>query len=231
MTNDQKYHQSVSNYWAAGYPATNVESWIFRPYARIFEFELGFDKTRGKRLLDFGCGQGAALNYFRQKGLDVFGVDISETDLQVCKSKMPEIAENILCIEPKPKLDDRWFGAEFDLIVSIQTLYYLSRSDFDLRIKNLYQQLKPGGYIYVSMMGTKHWFYNHATACNDGLHKIEIKTKRVNVQDYYLSFVHSEQEMLERFSLFKRIHLGYYDCNYREDEGSDFHYTFVGQKV
>ncbi len=50
------------------------------------------------------------------------------------------------------------------------------------------------------------------------------------MQDYFVNFMESEQELLDKFHMFEKIHVGFYDAVYREDEGSDHHYTFVGRK-
>ena len=45
-------------YWQKGYDAPNVESFIFRFYGFYLK------KRKNLKLLDFGCGQGAAVNFF-----------------------------------------------------------------------------------------------------------------------------------------------------------------------
>ena len=91
--------------------------------------------------------------------------------------------------------------------------------------------MKHGSIIYASMMGTKMWYYDHSVEWKDGLRKVDFSTKRLQVKDYFVNFTKSEDDLLQKFNMFKKIHLGYYDAKYREDEGSDFHYTFIGQKI
>ena len=40
----------------------------------------------------------------------------------------------------------------------------------------------------------------------------------------------SREQLIERFPLWTKKHVGFYDAQYREDEGRSFHWTFVGQK-
>lgn len=225
------YLKRNKEYWEKGYPADNVESHVFRPYGRVLKYELGLDGSRHEKLLDFGCGQGAALRFFRSKGFDVYGVDISETDIAACKARMPEIEDHFRVVDPKPRADDSWFGGGFDIVVAVQSLYYFTNTDFEVRIRNIYDQIRPGGYIYATMIGTKMWYYEHSTPYLDGLRKVEISTPRLTLKDYYVFFTESKEELAHRFRLFEKRHIGFYDASYREDEPSDFHYVFIGQKA
>ena len=58
------YLDKNAMYWSGTYDAPNVESFIFRFYGRILRFDYGIDGSNHERILDFGCGQGGALNYF-----------------------------------------------------------------------------------------------------------------------------------------------------------------------
>lgn len=226
-----KYLEGNQEYWAKGYDAENVESFVFRPYGRIFKFQFGLSGKNREKLLDFGCGEGAALQFFKSKGFDVYGVDISEKDIARCKTKMGDVADHFAVIDPAPKADDVFFGGGYDVIVAIQALYYYDDADLAMRVKTLHSMLKPGGIIYVTMMGTGHYMYGHAKPFKNGLSKVDFDMARLKVKDYYINFTHSEEQLVERFGLFERVHVGYYDAKYREDEGASFHYTFVGRKA
>ena len=226
-----EYFKGNKAYWDKGYVAQNVESFVFRPFGRIFAHDCGLTGKNHEKMLDFGCGQGAALQFYDSNGFDVYGVDISEPDIGVCKKRMPHVADHFITVDPKPKAGDMWFGGGFDLVIAIQALYYFNNEDYAIRIKTIYDMMKPGAYIYASMMGTKAWYYEKSTPYKDGLRRVEIDTPRLKLKDYYIFFVESEKELLERFKLWKPVHVGYYDAKYRNDEGCDFHYTFIGQKV
>jgi cyclopropane fatty-acyl-phospholipid synthase-like methyltransferase len=157
-------------------------------------------------------------------------VDISEVDIRLAQTRMPDIKDNFLVIPPKPATGDRFFGGQFDAVISIQTLYFLSDTDLQVRLKSLYEMMKPGALIYVSMMGTQSYFSKYATPAEDGLSRIDFANDRIAYKDFYVNLTRNEQDLEEKFSLFKKVYIGYYDRNYR-NEGSEFHYTFTGQKV
>lgn len=226
-----RYLEANKEYWQQGYEAENVESFVFRPYGRIFKAELGIDGSKGEKLLDFGCGSGAALEFFSHKGFDVYGVDISVPDIGRCRQRMPDIADHFTVIPPKPRADTVFFGGEFDVIIGIQSLYYFTFTDLKTLMMSLYNQLRPRGIIYASMIGTKCWYFANSVPCEDGLREVRISTSRLQFEKYFVQFTESEEHLIQKFSMFKKLHVGYYDAKYSEDEGSDFHYVFIGQKV
>ena len=225
----EKYLQGNDEYWQQGYEGENVESFVFRAYGRILKHELGLSGENGERMLDFGCGDGAALSFFDRKGFDVYGVDISRPAIEGCRRRMPHIADHFEMIDPKPGLDDRFFSGGYDLVLGIQSLYLLNPSDLEVRLLSLKKQMKPGGVIYATMMGTRCWYYKYAKPFEDGTHLVELESPRLKTHDYYMTFTESEEDLIQKFHMFEKLHVGYYDACYREDEGSEFHWIFIGR--
>jgi hypothetical protein len=131
-------------------------------------------------------------------------------------------------IDPHPDENQLFFGGDMDVVISIQTLDFLSNSDFEKAIRCIYNNMKPGAKIYASMNGWQMYYRNHAEYAGDGLWHVKFDNGRVNY-DLYLNFVKDKDEMREKFKLFKPVYLDYYDSSFRE-EGSEFRYTFFGIK-
>lgn len=223
------YLNRNAEYWKDAYQAPNVESFLFRFYGRILKFDYGIDGSRHERLLDFGCGQGGALNYFDKLGFNCFGVDIAKNDVAAAQSLMPHIAGQLKVIDPTPSAERTFFeGQGMDVVISIQTLDFLSNSDFDKAIRCLYNNMKPGAKIYASMNGWDMYYRKHGKPAGDGLWHIKFKTDRLDY-DLYLNFVKDKDEMRERFKLFRPVYIDHYDSSFRQ-EGSEFRYTFFGIK-
>jgi cyclopropane fatty-acyl-phospholipid synthase-like methyltransferase len=201
---------------------------MFRFYGRILRFDYGIDGSKHERLLDFGCGQGGALRFFDRKGFNVHGVDIAEKDLEVARQIMAHRREQFMLVSPTPNPDAALFGGNFDIVISMQTLNFLSNTDCAKAIRCLYKNMKPGALIYASIDGFSHYYRQHAKAAEDGLWHVRLKTSRLDY-DHYQIFVKDQNEMKERFKDFKPIYLDYYDSSFRH-EGSEFRYTFFGQK-
>ena len=79
------------------------------------------------------------------------------------------------------------------------------------------------------MIGSSHHLYNFASTCHDGLYKV-IPDKRLSGRSTYINFVHSNKELEEKFKYFKKECVGHYDMILCNDEGSDYHYIYIGGK-
>lgn len=227
----ETYLDKNAAYWQKGYDAPHVENFVFRTYGRILKPEFGLSGERHERVLDFGCGQGANLTFFHARGFDVYGVDISDTDIARCRGTMPEISDHFQIIAPEPQADQVFCGGDFDLVMAVQSLYYLSDKDLDTCLESLYQQMKPGALIFATMMGTRCYYYQHSRPAQDGLREVVFPPEhRLQVSDYFVRFTESPDDLQRIFHRFEKRHIGYYDTWLREDEGSEFHYIYIGQK-
>ncbi|GMV99347.1 MAG: hypothetical protein AMXMBFR84_04860 [Candidatus Hydrogenedentota bacterium] len=225
-----EYLDQNARFWQPGYEAPNVESHVFRPYGRILAHELGLTGKGGEKLLEYGCGSGAAAEFFHRKGFNVYGVEISETNVALCRKRMPEIAGHFDVIPATPRVDDVFFGGGFAVVTAIQCLYYLSESDLQLRLQSLYAQMTPGAVLYATMIGARHHYFAHSTPAAGGMRTVCMHTPRIHIEDHFVLFTESEDQLLDRFRLFEACHVGYYAEKYRSDEGEDFHFTFAGRK-
>lgn len=223
-----EYLDTNADYWEGQYDAPNVESFIFRVYGRILKHDYGIDGSNHERVLDFGCGQGGALRFFDRHGFKCFGVDIAKNDIAVAQRTLPHIADHFEVIDAEPDENQLFFGGKMDIVISIQTLDFLSNSDFEKAIRCLYNNMKHGAKIYASMNGWQMYYRNHAQYAGDGLWHVQFDNGRVNY-DLYLNFVKDKDEMREKFKLFKPVYLDHYDSSFRH-EGSEFRYTFFGIK-
>lgn len=223
-----EYLETNAEYWEGEYDAPNVENFIFRMYGRILKHDYGIDGSNHERVLDFGCGQGGALHFFDKHGFDVYGVDIARNDIAAAQKRMPHVADHFKIISPEPDENQLFFGGEMDVVISIQTLDFLSNRDFEKAIRCLYSNMKPGAKIYASMNGWQMYYRQNAKYADDGLWHVQFDNGRVNY-DLYLNFVKDKDEMREKFKLFKPVYLDHYDSSFRE-EGSEFRYTFFGIK-
>ena len=235
-----EYLNANCEYWSqAVYDTPNTESYVFRIYGRIIKHQFGYEGINREKLLDFGCGAGGNTKFFANKGFDVYGVDQSKIDIERCKERIPEKKNQIKLISPISKENDDWFnGVKFKIITSWQTLYYLSNSDLEKRLKSLYEMLETGGIFIATMMASSCWYYDMSTPYKDGMRFVKFYREQdigrpgLTFNNHYINFTDNEKDLIKKFNLFKPIHTkGYYDGIYRDDQGSEKHLVFVGQKV
>ena len=229
------YLEQNKKYWERGYkgyPDENIESFIFRPYGRIIEeyYQKGSMLQDNRKMLDFGCGSGQPLVFFKSKGFNVFGVDISERNIEICKKRMPDIQKNFSCVQPLPKLNQVFFGGNFSLITAIQSLYYFSNEDLEVTLESLYHQMVDGALIYATMIGSKSWCYKKSIPFSKGLRLFSAETRNGKIDEHCVNFTTSEKSLKRKFHFFEPLHVGFHSEKYRNEEGVDFHYTFVGKK-
>lgn len=232
------YLEQNSKYWSQGvYDAPNPETYVFRTYSRIFKFDFGLDGSGHEKLLDFGCGPGGNTKFYHDKGFEVYGVDLSETDIGRCKTRMPSVADHFKCVNPAASQADRFFpGVSFRIVTAFQSLYYYNHTDLEARLMSLYDQMDSGGIIFATMMDKSCWYYGMSEPANDGLRFVRLNRPTdkgrpgLSTSDHYINFVDGKEDLKKRFHMFKPCHIGYYDACYRNDDGSEKHLIFIGQK-
>lgn len=161
----ERLKDEVRSYWNAhpcGTQFTDIE-WgskeffeeveRFRYEAQPFMRELvGFERYRGKKLLEVGCGLGTDLLQFARGGAIVTGVDLSSTSIDLVRKRFalyglpvdaqPADAENLPFAE-----------ASFDVVYSFGVLHHTPNTQ--RAIDEVYRVLKPGG-ACVIMLYHKH---------------------------------------------------------------------------
>lgn len=110
---------------------------------------LFLKNKRVKTILDLGCGGGRDSVFFSKKGFEVVALDIFADKVQQKKLKKAGIKffnKDIRRINFKPE--------SFDVIYAHLSLYYFDDKTTDKIFNNLYDILKPGGYIFVKCKST-----------------------------------------------------------------------------
>ncbi len=235
----QDYLKANSSYWSQGvYDNVNPESYVFRIYGRILKYQFEIDGSKKENLLDFGCGSGGNTKFFHEKGFNVFGVDQSEVDIDRCKNRIPDKKNQFIKINPQCNENDDWFNkTKFKVVTSFQTLYYLNDQDLERRLISLNNMMDDNAIFIATMMHTSSWYYPMSFPSADGLRFVkfhreqDVGRENLITNDHYINFTNNEEELIEKFKIFKPIHSkGYYDGVYRDDQGSEKHLVFVGQK-
>lgn len=221
---NKEYYEKA---YKAGYGVMYPESHVIRWYERILKYELNIDGSKNERLLDFGCGNGTHALFFRSHNFDVFGVDIDKKAVDIAKERMAGIRNNFFAIDSDEDIT-KLFNFKFDIIFSNQTLYFIDNEQLQKLLYMFYALLEKNGIVFFSMMSSKHYLNQFITKkFNNGLCKMELK-ERLN-GELYINITNSENELKDRFSMFKPLYAGYYDtCLIKND--SRHHYVFTGRK-
>ncbi|MEK6832481.1 MAG: class I SAM-dependent methyltransferase [Nanoarchaeota archaeon] len=114
---------------------------LLNPVKKAVEF---VNVKKKSKILDAGCGTGNLLKILEDenKGLELYGVDISKEMLKIARKKLKNAKIRLEAVEKLSFKKDY-----FDYVFSIDAfqLFY----DYDLVMRNFYRILKKGGYLVV----------------------------------------------------------------------------------
>lgn len=109
---------------------------------RRYEFRRFINLLKGKKILDLGCGSGDHSLYFKERGLDVTAIDLSEEMIKLCKEKgINAFVKDIENLDYKDK--------SFDGIWAVTSLLHITKSKLQKVIEKLNFILKDEGILYV----------------------------------------------------------------------------------
>jgi len=109
---------------------------------RRYEFGKFIELLNGKNILDLGCGAGDHSLFFKEQGLNVTAIDLSEEMIKLCKEK--KLNAFVMDIE-----DLKFDNNSFEGIWAVTSLLHIPKSKIDGVIMKLYNLLKQNGILYV----------------------------------------------------------------------------------
>lgn len=110
-----------------------------------YEALLGaMPKSKGLRILDFGCGPGRDLIYFKSQGHLPTGLDGTLAFCEMARqlSGCPVLHQNFLQLNLSP--------GSFDGIFANASLFHIPRQEFARVLKELHEALVPNGILFSS---------------------------------------------------------------------------------
>jgi len=124
------------------YPEPIMEPHLSITKKMMDYFFSKYSLSQDSKIIDVGCGQGAALELFSEKGFRPIGVTLNDEDVLICKQKGFEIYEMDQSFLDLP-------DQEFDFIWCRHCLEHSIFPYFTLC--EFFRLLKPRGYLYVEV--------------------------------------------------------------------------------
>lgn len=145
---DEKARRAGSNFEAAvcyDNPVSNeIIDRVQRRFMRMAFLQISQQTDlSGKRILDYGCGTGRWLEFFRGYGLEYAGVDLSAEMVRTASERFPDVHFSPLDDGiPFPPLS-------FDLVCSIAVIHHNPYEEQKKILLQLNRVLKPGGFLVL----------------------------------------------------------------------------------
>jgi cyclopropane fatty-acyl-phospholipid synthase-like methyltransferase len=223
----KNYLKENYKYWNFDYDSKNVESVIFRLLNILEQFYI----KKNSSFLDFGCGQGASVNYLINKKYKAVGVDISKKNIEIGNKffKFDKLytvpIDSFNCDFTKYNKNNK-----FDVILCQQSIYYFSEEHFKKILDSFFNALNKNGILYFSAISTNHTLFNKKKKYTGWLCSHKFNYKKGNLLNHTF-FVSSPKKFYEKYlSKFKLCHIGEYFMQLTSKTTNNHHYTFILQK-
>jgi SAM-dependent methyltransferase len=122
------------------------------PYFR--RYIPGFN---GFRVLEVGCAEGGFLNQLNLAGIDVYGLELEASRVEIARRLVPQVDVQVGDITD-PAVPAR-YGTPFDLIVMRDVIEHIPERD--KVFTNLSRLLKSGGLLYITFPPKYSAFAGH----------------------------------------------------------------------
>lgn len=121
----------------------NYKSIQYRKWLNLLSSKL----KKGDTVLDLGCGNGRAVKYFVDKGLQGIGVDVSEKMLELAKKHVPKgkfLKKDFTKLEFKPD--------SINAVISFFALNHIPKSQFKIVMNSCKRFLRRDGFLLLGMV-------------------------------------------------------------------------------
>lgn len=125
-------------------------------YDRIID---GLQAKPGDRVLEIGCGWGGFAHRAAQRGLRVYGVTISDAQLQWSRERI--VRAGLTDLVELVRQDYRDIKGQFDHIVSIEMFEAVGMRHWPTYFETLRQCLKPGGRAVLQVIDIADQYFDH----------------------------------------------------------------------
>ena len=115
-----------------------------RTFEIITVFKLA--KHTPKRILDIGCGHGTITNSLHEKGFNIIGLDVDESNYEGAKERFPSCDFRLY-----DGLDIPFETNSFDTVILNDVFEHIPYDHMDKLIEKIKDIVEPNGLIYISV--------------------------------------------------------------------------------
>jgi 2-polyprenyl-3-methyl-5-hydroxy-6-metoxy-1,4-benzoquinol methylase len=140
----REFYQEIDRRFFSSSPFYRVSAWSNRPFVRPFERWIPFDKLRGQRVLEIGCGLGSHSQLLSEAGCDLTSIDITDRAVDHTKRRLAlcGLPADIRRVDAE---EMNFRDQEFDFVWSWGVIHHSAHPERILQ--QAYRVLKPGGEV------------------------------------------------------------------------------------
>lgn len=143
--------------WWNKFADVMAEQWMLTPKLNAMiraEYESDYDAylySKGGSFLEIGCGTGWIGHKFAARGMQVDGLDFSDSQLNIARRLALEKGLTDVAYFARDLVNDRLDGRfqQYDAILVNAVLHHLSGAEIDALNSRIAKLLAPGGRLYI----------------------------------------------------------------------------------
>lgn len=133
------------------------------PLPIVVEYTEDLLNTGARMVLDLGCGPGRHSLYMASKGLEVVGLDVSETALSYLAGQMAKASTDKIVIVKHEMSSLPFLEGYFDAVVSTNVIHHGTIREIEKTISEIFRVLKSRGSALVTMASTGDYKFGNGT--------------------------------------------------------------------
>jgi len=192
-----------------------------KPYeAQCDKFDFVWDKVGlepGMTVIDVGCGVGDWLAYLKRRGVNGYGINISQMQVDECRHRGLDVVQcNIKKFEENEALKERFYGTA-DLVTFWDTIEHYVGADISMDLEKC-DEIYGGVFRVASkMMNPKSKIQKVWNSCLHRKNQNSMGNYRRSLWDC-LILLRKEGVAWKAFVFYvlERVHGGTYPCGYRD---------------
>ena len=160
------------------------------------------NEKKARRVLDLGCGTGRHTVLLASKGFDVYGVDISETGLDITRKKLKESGLNAR-IELGDMHSLRFDDGFFDAVISTYVITHSMKNGIEGILGEIARVLKREGLLVLAVLSDRDGWYGKGKKLEENTYLPTFFPDEADIPHHFFT----EKELRRDLAKFKILEL------------------------
>jgi ubiquinone/menaquinone biosynthesis C-methylase UbiE len=173
-----------------------------------------FKRNDCKNIMDLGCGEGRHSIYLAQQGFKVYATDISETGIEITKSKAEELKLENIQFKQHDMRDMPFDNNSLDGILCVWTTGQGILEDSRKNVNEIYRVLKPNGVVVIDYISVDDKQYGKGNEIEKDTFINNIEGEE-NIPYHYST----SNELKELYSNFSNVQITPIDYHFFDSSG------------